>query len=149
MNPKYDKFGRKERIIGPAGIFPTMTCRYADAHCMSENQPQEKGLCGFAVLEGTPLHPKRFAAPEEGCRAHGYCNLAISSTGDEREAYTHVGNLVNYTHKARGLDSSQGKSSWERCVLMTWTSQMSTSTSWQIRRQGAGSRRWEKCAPEK
>ena len=100
MNPKYCKFGRKERIIGPAGIFPTMTFRYADAHCMSEKQLQKKGLCGFAVLEGTPLHPKRFTAPEEGCRAHGYCNLAISSTGDEREAYTHVGNLVTYTQGA-------------------------------------------------
>ena len=100
MNPKYDRFGRKERIVGPAGIFPTMTCRYADAHCMSANQLQENGLCGFAVVEGTPLQPKRFAAPEEGCRAHGYCNLAISSTGDEREAYTHVGNLVTYTQGA-------------------------------------------------
>ena len=101
MNPKYDRFGRKERIIGPAGVFPAMTCRYADAHCMSENQLQEKRLCGFAALEGTPLQPKRFAAPEEGCRAHGYCNLAISSTGDEREAYTHVGNLATYTHRSQ------------------------------------------------
>ena len=100
MNPKYDRFGCKERIIGPSGIFPTMTCRYADAHCMSENQLQVKGLCGFAILEGTPLHPKRFAAPEEGCRAHGYCNLTISLTGDEREAYTPVGNSVTYAQGA-------------------------------------------------
>ena len=113
MNPKYDRFGRKERIMGPSGIFPTMTCRYADAHCMSGNQLQEKGLCGLAMLEGPPTHPKRFAAPEEGCRAHGYCNLAISSTGDEREAYTHVGKLDLRTrcvdrpsHKASVLGSS-------------------------------------------
>lgn len=84
MNPKYDKFGRKDRIIGLAGIFPTMTCRYADAHCMSEYQLQEKGMCGFAVVEGEPLQPKRFAAPEAGCRARGQsghlCTRSVDRT---------------------------------------------------------------------
>ena len=63
---------------------------------MNERQLEEKGLCGFAIQEGTPPQPKRFAAAEEGCRAHGYCNLVISSSGDERKAYTHVGILCTY-----------------------------------------------------
>ena len=67
---------------------------------MNERQLEEKGLCGFAIQEGSPPQPKRFAAAEEGCRAHGYCNLVIFSTGDEREAYTHVGNLVTYAQGA-------------------------------------------------
>lgn len=100
MNPKFDKFGKKERVIGPSGILPTMTCRYADAHCMNKRQLEEKGLCGFAIQEGTPPQPKRFAAAEDGCQAHGYCNLVISSSGDEREAYIHVGNLVTYAEGA-------------------------------------------------
>ena len=66
-----------------------------------------------------------------------------------KEKRTLMWAIWSLTHKERGSDSSQGKFFWEQYVRMTWMSRTSTSTSWQTRRQGAGSLRRAKCAPEK